>query len=303
MTDPMRMGWVPAGAHHLRLKGYSGAGIALVEDAHGARFIRKIASGPCDNGRLQAQVDRQVAYRRRIGFVNVPEVLGSGEFEGRFYFDMQVVDGFDAATYLRTASFDAVAAVTQTLRELIRCSASQGPLTEHGLDLRQGLKAKLDELRTRLPDAGAETDAALDHLERLVADVPADLAPTLCHGDMTLDNLLVDRGGEVWVLDLTPPPFEHVWFDVAKLLQDLHGGWYLRSGRAMSAGVRSYVLDAVVAAADPTGFAEHRRLLVALMFARILPYVRQEVYRDFVLGRLGSLLAAPYLQKVGSTCS
>jgi aminoglycoside phosphotransferase len=297
------VGWLPVGAQYLVLEGYSGAGIALVEDPRGARFIRKIAKVPCDNPRLRVQVERQIAYGQRIDFVKVPEVLGCGEFEGRFYFDMQVIDGFDAATYLRTTAFDGVAAIGDTLSELVRYSASQGPLTEPSVGLRQGLEAKLDDLRLRLADAGADTRVALDRLERLVAEAPAELTPTLCHGDMTLDNVLVDRRGAVWVLDLTPPPFEHVWFDVAKLLQDLDGGWYLRSGRGMSAGVRSYVLSAVLAAAQPTGFAEHRQLLVALTFARILPYVRSERDREFVLERLASMLAMPELQEVGSACS
>ena len=67
----------------------------------------------------------------------------------------------------------------------------------------------------------------------------------------------------------------------------------------MSSGVRSSVLRAVLDAADSTGFAEHRHLLVALTFARILPYVRSDADRRFVLTRLSAMLAMPELQGVG----
>ena len=173
MTErrPVELAWLPAGAHHLVLRGYSGAGIALVENARGDRFIRKIAGRPGDNDRLRAQADRQIAYGRRVDFVRVPEVLGCGEFEGRFFFDMQVVDGFDAASHLRTASFDAVAAISDTLCELIRYSGEQAPLTD-SVPLRQALSAKLDDLRLRLAGAEPETQTVLESLDQLVAVAP-----------------------------------------------------------------------------------------------------------------------------------
>jgi aminoglycoside phosphotransferase len=294
--------WLPAGAHYLLLSGYSGAGIALVEDRDGSRYIRKIADGPSDNARLRMQADRQIAYCRAVDRVNVPDVLGCGEFEGRFFFDMQVVDGFDAATHLRTASFDSVAAVAEALSALIRFSAGEQPLSVPALDLRSALKAKLGELRLRLADPDPETWRALDRLEALSGEAPDELAPTLCHGDLTLENVLIDRRGQLWVVDLTPPPFEHVWLDVAKLLQDLDGGWYLRSGRGMNAGVRRFVRDTVLTAVDPR-FGQYRRLLVALMFARILPYVRTDCDRDFVRARLVATLAAPDSKELVSPCS
>ena len=90
------------------------------------------------------------------------------------------------------------------------------------------------------------------------------------------------------MLDLLDTPYEHYWQDVAKLHQDLAGGWY----RRRSAPISQYVLDYMrhrlretVRALDPR-YDQVHAVLMAVVFARILPYVRTDAERAFVSARV-----------------
>ena len=52
----------------------------------------------------------------------------------------------------------------------------------------------------------------LDRVRRL-----GELPMTLCHGDLTLENMMVGPDGTIWFVDLLDSPFEHYWQDVAKM--------------------------------------------------------------------------------------
>jgi hypothetical protein len=75
---------------------------------------------------------------------------------------------------------------------------------------------------------------------------------------------------------------------VAKLHQDLTGGWYRRQGAPISRAVLGFVSQAVLDATiarDPEYELVHRPLL-ACTFARILPYVDDDRDRRMILERV-----------------
>jgi hypothetical protein len=75
---------------------------------------------------------------------------------------------------------------------------------------------------------------------------------------------------------------------VAKLHQDLDGGWYLRRQAAISRCVGEYVARQVFQTAvrlDPS-YASIHCVLMAATFIRIVPYVTNAESRAFVLERV-----------------
>ena len=72
------------------------------------------------------------------------------------------------------------------------------------------------------------------------------IATTFCHGDLTLENMVIDRDGRIWLIDLLDSPLEHHWQDVAKLHQDLTGGWYLRRVAPIARSALDFVSGAVL---------------------------------------------------------
>jgi len=154
--------------------------------------------------------------------------------------------------------------------------------------------AKCEEIQEKVAQvdvhAGRSVERLLETLLRM--DIPDELAVTACHGDMTLENLVVTADNRIVFIDLLDTFFEHWLGDVAKLEQDLKAGWYMRKSPALPLGVVNYVRNRLL---DLSGrlWVEAPRLLsllVCVHLARILPYAKRAEDRAFVLGRLDFLL-------------
>jgi aminoglycoside phosphotransferase (APT) family kinase protein len=271
------------------LPGLSGAQVYLVTRDDRTWFVRKVARDEAQSARLRGQAAKQQRFAAAArGTLESPKILGEGTAEGRYYFDMEFVRGTDGATHLRRASFADVVAFTDRLCSYLQIAAAEPPIGRH-----DG-KSSFEALYSKLCDVEKKTHAlepivlsriflALDRLRTRGSTVP-----TLCHGDLTLENLVVDEEGKVWVLDLLDSPFEHWWQDVAKLHQDLSGGWYLRRQPPVALGVMQYVSNRLLDAASKLsdGYREIHATLVACTFVRILPYVTSDEERRFVLDRI-----------------
>ena len=126
-----------------------------------------------------------------------------------------------------------------------------------------GAQSSFEALYARVCEVQRRT-AALDHavvarllmaLDGVRSRGPASVS--LCHGDLTLENMVVGEDGTICVIDLLDPPFEHWWNDVAKLHQDLAGGWFLRHQPPVAWSVTQHVsgrlLDRAVALSPAYG--------------------------------------------------
>jgi aminoglycoside phosphotransferase len=273
-----------------RLSGLSGARVYMMTRDERTWFVRKGAATVEHNDRLRRQARKQAALAGVLAdVVGTPPIFDEGTIDGRYYFDMELVQGVDAATYLRISDYDSVRRFTARLCDYLRAAAERPPLV--ALDATQTL---FDYLYSRVCDVQTLTAAlspevlsgVLVGLDQVRA--AADPQMTLSHGDLTLENIVVDHEGRLWLLDLLDAPFESYRQDVAKLHQDLDGGWYLRRQGAIARCVGDYVGTQVFQTAvrlDPAYAALHP-LLMAATFIRIIPYVADADSRRFVLERV-----------------
>ena len=280
--DPL----VAKARHHRRLSGLSQAVVYLLTEDGTTWFVRKGAVDADSSARLRRQMGKQISFSEQMaGIVRTPAVLAEGTVDDRYYFDMEFISGTDGASFLRQGSIPDVRGFAGTLRDYLAAAASLG--SDAHVDPYAVLHERVSEVQARtqaLDDALYER--LIDLLEplRQIGPIPE----TLCHGDLTLENMLVDRRGGIWLVDLLDSPIEHYWQDVAKLHQDLSGGWYLRRVAPISRSVLSFVSRAVLDTAnacDPSYALVHRALL-ACTFVRILPYARVEADRRMILDRV-----------------
>ncbi|HEU4731761.1 MAG TPA: aminoglycoside phosphotransferase family protein [Kofleriaceae bacterium] len=279
------------------LSGLSGAQVVLMTRDGRRWFVRKAARDPAGSARLRRQLDKQLAFGHALGgAIRAPEVLGHGELDGRFYFDMEYVRGMDGVSYLRRASYHEVGVVADRLCGYLDEVSTRAPCAATGASLFDALYTKLCDVHRRTALEAAEGGGELggDTLAQLflgleqLRHASAGLAPTMCHGDLTLENLVVDEHGALWLLDFLDAPFEHWWQDVAKLHQDLDGGWYQLSQPAIARCVLDYLSRRLLAAAarrEPM-YARVHAVLLACTFVRILPYARTPEERRFVRARV-----------------
>lgn len=274
-------------ASHARpLSGLSGTAVWLISDDGERWRVRKIADAPERSARLEVQLAKQAELGGHDSApVSVPKVLESGRHQDRFWFDMEFVQGIDGPTYLRRASVAEVRSFAEGLCRYLEWSASMGPCS--AIEGRGSLFDGVFERVCRIQDRTAAIPAeSFQQLTMAAARLRAlDVAPTWCHGDLTLENLQVDHHGRFWFFDLLDAPHEHVWQDIAKLHQDLSGGWYRRNHQPISPATLDFVGRSVLEAATRLDgrYADAHHLLVALCFARILPYATDGEARDLAV--------------------
>src|SRR5262249_5303690 len=153
-------------------------------------------------------------------FMSTPRILDEGEVNGRYFYDMEFVRGPDGTSHLLRASYEEVAQFTDRLCGYIKAAATRPSLaTPCHRGLFDALYSKVCEVQR---NTNLITDENLTHLFLALDRVRrlGDIPPTLCHGDLTLQNMIIGSDGTVWVVDLLDSPFEHYWQDVAKLHQD-----------------------------------------------------------------------------------
>jgi len=272
-----------------RLSGLSGAQVYLMTKDGRHWFVRKAAKQPQASTRLRVQAAKQKALGLEMHeFLATPRILDEGEIEGRYYFDMEFVRGPDGMSYLRRASYAEVTQLCDRLCRYLAAAAERDPLvTGMHQSFFDALYAKVCEVQRVTGLISSENLSrlflALDGMRRV-----DNLQPTLCHGDLTLQNIVVGDNHHLWVLDLLDAPFEHYWQDVAKLHQDLSGGWFLLEQAPVAQCVLDFIsrrlLDA--AARLHPDYAQLHALLVASTFVRILPYARTPAEIAFVTERI-----------------
>lgn len=272
------------------LSGLSGASVYLLTKDGRHWIVRKGSVRPEGNDRLRRQAEKQRRWsEHRDAPLKTPRILDEGEIDGRYYFDMEAIRGIDGATFLRTAEYGAIAEFADRLTAHLRIASNTEPLCNpNGGDaFFQALFARVCAVCETTKSVEAKhLSAVFLGLERL-RSIGA-VAATLCHGDLTLENVVVDPAGEVWALDLLDSPFEHFWQDVAKLHQDLDGGWYLRHRPPIARCVTEFVSRRLLAETESLtpGYRRLHGVLMACTFIRILPYVRDEASSRFVHERI-----------------
>jgi hypothetical protein len=278
----------------IALSGFSGARILLIRDGNSPAFVRKISADTAGNHRLHLQAIKQTLTRGLLeGVAATPNVIGEGELDGVYYFDMEYVQGLDGISFLRTASFREIDVFVSKMCESLELF-SKLPHPSLRLKPRENAQQKCQEILKVLAPDDAQARGLIHELiewtEKL--DLPEDVAVTACHGDMTLENVVVTSKGELVFIDLLDSFFDHWLADVGKLDQDLRGGWYTRKSPALPIGIVRYVRGRLQrftrgALGD---LADMLPLLVCIHFARILPYAKGEADRHFVLERLSFLV-------------
>jgi aminoglycoside phosphotransferase (APT) family kinase protein len=278
----------------ITLSGFSGAEVALLRTPVGALFVRK-AARDADSGRaLRRQAQRQQWLKTVIaGSANVPDVIAQGEVEGLYFFDMPFVASRDAVAFLSSATFDELGQFADRVETLLAALSRAEP--EPGTSrpaTKDAVFGKLDEIAMR---TGGRFARELEPLYRataaLVALADAGAArPTAAHGDLTFENILVGRKGQLWLIDTIESPFDHYWLDWSKLFQDCEGRWHMHRGRPISVSVtwwlRNRWMDAAARLAPD--YPSRHYLLLALTFARILPYARSARDSEYVAGRVAA---------------
>lgn len=277
-------------------KGQSGCQVDLVE-RDGSRRVRK--SG---RGSAALRLRSQHAKMLRLGHLHaarVPPVMFDEGDEDFFAFEMHYCEMArtfaDAAEDMTLFELRGVAEILIKLLQEIEATPATGPIETFG-------RANARKLESLLHEDGVQRYPAVHGLLERIAEEQGErfkeiaaMPSAFCHGDLTMDNLLWDRIGHHWLIDPIECYFEHPWLDVAKLFQDLEGGWYQMRNHVAQRRASSNLWRIGSLLKDWVGarwprYGDYHYYLLGLTFTRILPYAR-----DPELGAAVSQRAQTYL--------
>jgi hypothetical protein len=280
---------IPDDVRIIPLKGFSGCAILLVEDETGASHVRKIARDLSYNPRLLRQAAKQSAYpandfRRAI---NVREVgvLPSG----LAYIDMDYIPGVTAAEALVSIPLTEIPRWADMLLRF----AEPSDVPRHKTLAVEIFQDKIRDIDRELTLRNLKTTSVQKSLDRLKSLTWTGVPASPCHGDLTFENIIVYKG-QLYLFDFLDS-FAETWYaDIAKLMQDLIGGWSFRHREinrnlALRLAALRHSLEAGLQTRYP-GCLPVIHALYVLALLRVLPYCALSFERTFIDQRLTSAI-------------
>lgn len=267
------------------LGGHSGCKILLCEE-NGKYFVRKISGSVEYNHRLEKQCLKQKEFKTTT--VKVPKILNSGYESNLFYFDMEYVQGITLAKYISKIDVSKISSIADLL-------VSNIDFNESILNDFNAYLNKINELTDKTLHLNNEyINSALAYLKEYSW---IDFSNSFCHGDLTLENIIV-RNGELYYIDFLDS-FANSWIlDIGKLLQDTDCFWSYRKDEKFDVNTRlrliilkEILLDKIESINKKYVSDAYAALLLNLI--RIYPYTTDEqtlVFLDENTNRVLKLL-------------
>lgn len=204
--------------HEVRtMEGNSGCTIKLFKTEK-TSFVRKYSSCPEYNARLEEQCRKQNFYRTTAG-VSAPAVHKWGYENGLFYFDMDYVHGHTLAEIIPIMKNYDVSPFITLLFKMLHWR-QKGKRSDTAM-IFQG---KIHSLEYQL--SGKVPEKVFDKLKHFDWSI---VSSTQCHGDLALDNVILNDDGKLCLIDFLDSFFDSWMIDVAKLLQDMELHWSFRN--------------------------------------------------------------------------
>ncbi len=261
------------------LGGHSGCKILLFESDNG-NWVRKISSNREYNARLKKQCEKQGAFPNTL--IHTPRVLSTGYTEdGLFYFDMEYIQGVTLAEYMKSIEIGKIRNIVNLIVDGFIHLPKENVDSYITADV---FASKITDLKKRL----SGKDCIIDHaLELLENHDWTKFTPSTCHGDLTLENIII-KDDEIYLIDFLDSFYDSWILDIGTLLQDVQALWSYRFQEGVNMNTilrlivfRDLLLEKVDAKAENYRIEIYFALLQKLI--RIFPYTKDQFTYDFLL--------------------
>lgn len=263
------------------LGGHSGCEIFLIED-DGQVFVRKISKDKDYNQRLEIQCQKQASFTSAA--ILAPNVLSRGfTDDGRFYFDMEYIQGVTLSEYIKTIQIGKVKGLVKALvssiipKESVEDEINKKQINDIFQKKILDLNKKLSKLNNNVINCS---------LNLLQLHDWSKLTPSLCHGDMTLENIIV-KDGKLYFIDFLDSFYDSWFLDIGTLLQDVQVMWSYRYQKEIDMNTvlrlivfRDSLLDEIKRINPNYVLEVYYSLLQKLI--RIYPYVKDDLTYNYL---------------------
>ena len=186
------------------------------------------------NQRLIKQAEKQSLFNTPS--IKTPKVLDRGYTkDGLFYFDMEYVQGITLAEYLKRIEVGKVRGLVEQIVNGINSLIG----TEKGEFSERVFQNKIDSLEKKLStDDNKIVSKAVYMLRKHSWN---QFNKTMCHGDLTLENIIV-KDGQLYFIDFLDSFYDCWIMDISTLLQDVQTLWAYRNDENMDINTSLRVL-------------------------------------------------------------
>jgi len=246
-----------------KLQGNSGSRVSIVRD-QSRLCVLKQGKGPFSDHATVFDTLRLIGLK-------TPRVYSTSDV----HMLMDYIPGQTIQTYLDSNSG------RDLLEYFIRCFELFDQHSQQS-DFTQDIRDKFRELEHSLPP-----NIILPFsLEELESHVPKVMPRGVCHGDLSLENILYHER-DFYLIDCSHKQLNSWWLDAAKLSQDLDAHWFIRNQNPSQElldrlNTISKQLRETVAPADD-------KALNCFMLLRVLPYCQTDWDKMFIVNKLEML--------------
>lgn len=260
------------------LGGHSGCQILLCEDESRETFVRKISSSIDYNERLLMQKEKQENFHD--GVIKVPQVLGDGYLSnGLYYFDMEYVHGITLAEYIKEVEVNEIKGIVDVLISSARTEREY----QSGVASPEAFRNKIKDLKYKL--SKLDNSIISEAIEILTAHDWSRVTSSACHGDMTLENIIV-RNNELYLIDFLDSFFDSWVFDLSTILQDVEVLWHYREEKIDNNTIIRLIImrDLLFNKLQELLGADYIEVYYTLLLKliRIYPYTKDELTYNFL---------------------
>lgn len=262
------------------LSGHSGCNLNLYKDIEKDRiFLRKDAGLISYNKRLKKQFIKQKEFNMKR--VKTPKIFDYGiNDKGIFYFDMEYINGITLSEYMKQIKIKEIVDLITLLFDSL--PINQASFSLNAKDIFQN---KISDLANKLDISNKKIKNSLEILKNYdFSEVPT----SLCCGDLTLENIIINARGEVYLIDLLDSFYNSWMIDIAKLLQDLELGWSYRNlDRDFGLNLRlatakQALIDNILSLNNGKEKLTTIYHILLLNVLRIYPYIQDELTLNFL---------------------
>lgn len=260
------------------LSGHSGCHLYLYKDSDRI-FIRKDAGHKDYNNRLKRQFVKQKKFNLKD--INTPKIYTYGLNEnGVFYFDMEYINGITLSEYMRTIKVKEIVVLINLLFENLPISKNMKIRGGTSQIIFQKKLCSLKKNLDKLNSSNIYTERALEILQAFDFN---KIPYSPCCGDLTLENIIIDSNGRVFLIDLLDSFYNSWMIDIAKLLQDLELSWSYRKDKKVDydlnlrlAIAKQALLENLVTLENSNEIISSIYHLLLLNVLRIYPYTKDK---------------------------
>lgn len=268
------------------LGGHSGCKILLCEKNNNEIFVRKISSDKNYNKRLAVQAKKQATYSNPN--IKVPKVLQTGYTDdGLFYFDMEYVQGITMAEYIKTIEIGKVRSICESIVNNIVSRDSENTDVDESI-----FTTKIASLKEKLQPQN--NPVINDAVELLNKHSWKRFRKTQCHGDLTLENIIV-KDNQLYLIDFLDSFYDCWIMDISTIMQDVQTMWSYRHDEEAEINTklrllvfRDILMDTVKRVSPEDYLEVYYALLLKLI--RIFPYTKDKETYDFLNDKTKSII-------------